>query len=134
MRSELRRFVFLSLMVGACGLPTAAGAAATTPVGQALNGKWQWEATCEHGGFHGVMEFNVQDASTFTGQFLNTNFWDKGVMSNGIIRGNHISFDRSYGLIVQHLSADLTGSLREMSGPYDSTMFGKCTLRGKKLQ
>ncbi len=62
------------------------------------------------------MEF-VQQGSTFTGQFLETNFWDKGTISNGVIQGNHINFDRSYGVIVQHLASDLSGSLREMSGP-----------------
>ena len=78
------------------------------------------------------MEFDVQ-SGTFTGKFLETNFWDKGVMANGTIQSSHISFDRTYGVIEQHLSADLSSSLREMSGPYLSTMFGNCTLRGKKL-
>jgi len=133
MRHRLSRYIFLGLLAGAFGLAAYAHAAATTAVAEALNGKWQWAATCDRGSFHGVMEFAVQGDGTFTGQFLQTNFWDKGTMTNGVIHGNHISFDRSYGLIVQHLAADLSGSLREMSGPYDSTMFGKCVLRGKKL-
>ena len=127
-----RFFVLSALIAGACGLAVPCGAAATAENSGGLNGKWQWEATCERGDFHGVMEF-VQNGSTFVGQFLETNFWDKGTISNGVISGNHISFDRSYGLIVQHLASDLSSSLREMSGPYDSAMFGKCTLRGKKL-
>jgi len=127
-----RLFVLSTLIIGACGLAVPCGAAETAENSGGLNGKWQWEATCERGSFHGVMEF-VQEGSTFTGQFLETNFWDKGTISNGVIQGNHINFDRSYGVIVQHLASDLSGSLREMSGPYDSAMFGKCTLRGKKL-
>ena len=127
-----RFFVLSTLITGACGLAVPCDAAATAENSGGLNGKWQWEATCERGSFHGVMEF-VQNGSTFVGQFLETNFWDKGTISNGAIQGNHISFDRSYGVIVQHLASDLSSSLHEMSGPYDSAMFGKCTLRGKKL-
>jgi hypothetical protein len=97
-----------------------------------IHGKWQWEATCDKGSFHGVMEF-VQQGSAFAGEFLNTNFWDKGTISNGVIRGNHISFDRTYGFIEQHLAANLTDANRRLSGPYESSMFGKCILRGKKL-
>ena len=121
-----------ALITGACELAGPCGAAATAENSGGLNGKWNWEATCERGSFHGMMEFDAH-GNTFTGQFLETNFWDKGVMLNGVITGNHISFDRTYGLIVQHLAADLSSSLRDMSGPYDSAMFGHCVLRGKKL-
>jgi hypothetical protein len=129
----LRHFCSSGLLIGVSVLTAGVCAGATAGIGDALNGKWQWEATCERGSFNGVMQFVVESGTTFSGRFMETNFWDKGTMSNGIIAGNHISFDRSYGLIVQHLSADLSGTLHEMSGPYDSTMFGKCTLRGKKL-
>ena len=88
-----RFFVLSTLIAGACGLAVPCGAAATAENSGGLNGKWQWEATCERGDFHGVMEF-VQNGSTFVGQFLETNFWDKGTISNGVIQGNHISFDR----------------------------------------
>lgn len=120
-----------ALVVGGCVFPVVFCAAAAG-VTEALSGKWNWEATCERGSFHGIMEFDAH-GNTFTGQFLETNFWDKGVMLNGVITGSHISFDRTYGLIVQHLAADLSESLRDMSGPYESTMFGHCVLRGKKL-
>jgi hypothetical protein len=97
-----------------------------------LTGQWQWAATCTRGSFHGVMEF-IQRGDTFTGRFLETNFWDKGTISNGILHGNMISFDRTYGLIEQHLSARLSDSNRSLSGPYDSPMFGQCTLSGHKI-
>jgi hypothetical protein len=53
------------------------------------------------------MQIEQQDTA-FTGQFLETNFWDKGTISNGVLTGKNMSFDRTYGLIQQHLSADLS--------------------------
>jgi hypothetical protein len=117
----------------ACGLLLAlACVAARAQSSDILSGKWEWQATCERGEFHGVMEI-AQQGSTFTGRFLETNFWDKGTISNGVLRGINMSFDRTYGMIAQHLSADLSDSNRKLSGPYESTMFGSCVLRGKKL-
>ena len=124
--------IFASLALGGCGLVALFCAAVRAQHADILTGKWQWEATCERGSFHGVMEF-VQKGNTFTGEFLNTNFWDKGTISNGVLRGNNISFDRTYGVIAQHLSANLSDAHRTLGGPYDSPMFGKCYLRGRKL-
>ena len=126
---RMRVSLLSALLVGATGVTLPLCAVASADV---LNGRWEWEATCDRGAFHGIMEF-TQTGSAFSGQFLETNFWDKGTISNGIIRDNHISFDRTYGLIVQHLAADLLPSNRALSGPYNSKMFGKCVLRGKKL-
>jgi hypothetical protein len=128
----LGKRLFASSALGGCGLVALFFAAARAQPADILTGKWQWEATCERGSFHGVMEF-VQKGNTFTGEFLNTNFWDKGTISNGVLRGNNISFDRTFGLIAQHLSANLSGTNRTLGGPYDSPMFGKCYLRGRKL-
>ena len=128
-----RFFVLSTLILGACGLavPCGAAAMATAENSGGLNGKWQWEATCEQGSFHGVMEF-VQEGTRLPAVPRNQFLGQRNDL-NGVIQGNHINFDRSYGVIVQHLASDLSGSLGEMSGPYDSAMFGKCTLRGKKL-
>jgi hypothetical protein len=128
-----KRFAVSSaLFIGGCSLLALLCAAARAQNADILTGKWEWQATCDRGEFHGVMEL-IQQGGTFTGQFLETNFWDKGTISNGVLRGNNMSFDRTYGLIAQHLSADLSDSNRRLAGPYDSTMFGKCVLRGKKL-
>jgi hypothetical protein len=77
MDRESTSFVLVTLILGSVGISTAVCTAATS-IAEALNGKWQWAATCDRGGFHGVMEFNAQSGSTFTGKFLETNFWDKG--------------------------------------------------------
>jgi hypothetical protein len=120
------------LVVGGFASTLALCAAAGAAESNFLTGRWQWAATCTRGSFHGVMEF-IQRGDTFTGRFLETNFWDKGTISNGILRGNVINFDRTYGLIEQHLSARLSDSNRRLSGPYDSSMFGRCTLNGHKI-
>jgi hypothetical protein len=97
-----------------------------------LSGKWDWQAACDRGEFHGIMEIN-QQGNAFTGEFLQTNFWDKGTISNDVLNGRNMSFDRTYGLIEQHLSADLSDGNRKLSGPYESQMFGHCMLNGKKI-
>ncbi len=130
MRQAKQLLALLTLVAGSYGLsPLWSSAASANDI---LSGQWAWQATCERGSFHGVMEF-VQKGDTFTGRFMETNFWDKGTISNGVLRGKNISFDRTYGLIEQHLSADLFDSNRKLSGPYNSPMFGQCTLRGHKV-
>jgi len=131
MRDGKRFILTWGLIAGATCLAALSGAPAQASSDNVLTGKWMWRATCDRGEFHGIMQLN-QQGSTFTGAFLETNFWDKGVISNGVLRGSNISFDRTYGMIAQHLSADLSDGNRKLAGPYDSTMFGKCMLRGQK--
>jgi len=132
MRRTKYVFALSILVAGSCAWTGPFCARAHAGEREFLTGQWQWAATCTRGSFHGVMEF-IQSGATFTGRFMNTNFWDKGTISNGILRGNLISFDRTYGLIEQHLSARLFDSNRRLSGPYESEMFGHCTLRGQKI-
>lgn len=127
-----RVFALSTFVVGGLALALPLCAAARAADSNFLSGQWQWAATCTRGSFHGVMEF-VQSGNTFTGRFMETNFWDKGTISNGVLVGNEISFDRTYGLIEQHLSARLSDSNRRLSGPYNSPMFGECTLTGRKI-
>jgi hypothetical protein len=98
-----------------------------------LTGQWRWAATCERGHFSGVMHL-VQVGNEFTGKFGETNFWDKGTISNGQIRGAHITFDRRYSFIYQRLEVDLLSSSGNLSmkGPYSSITFGKCELIATK--
>jgi hypothetical protein len=117
-----------ALLVACCSLFVCAQVRAE----DVLSGKWEWQATCDRGEFHGIMEID-QQGNAFTGQFLETNFWDKGTISNGVLNGRNMSFDRTYGLIEQHLSADLSDANRKLSGPYESAMFGHCVLNGKKI-
>jgi hypothetical protein len=116
------------LLVACCSLLVCVQARAE----DVLSGKWDWQATCDRGEFHGIMEIN-QQGNAFTGEFLQTNFWDRGTISNGVLNGKNMSFDRTYGLIAQHLSADLSDGNRKLSGPYESQMFGHCVLNGKKI-
>jgi hypothetical protein len=99
----------------------------------ALTGQWRWAATCERGKFSGVMHL-VQAGNEFTGKFGETNFWDKGTISNGQIRGSRITFDRWYSFIHQHLEVNLLSSSGNLSmkGPYSSVTFGKCELIATK--
>ncbi len=130
MRSNKRFGISSGFLIASWSLSVCVPARAETA--DILSGKWEWQATCDHGEFHGIMEIKQQDTA-FTGQFLETNFWDKGTISNGVLNGKNMRFDRTYGLIQQHLSADLSDANRKLSGPYESTMFGHCILRGKKL-
>jgi hypothetical protein len=130
MRSGTRFSIRLCWLIASWSLLVCTPARAGTA--DVLTGKWEWQATCDRGEFHGVMQIEQQDTA-FTGQFLETNFWDKGTISNGVLTGKNMSFDRTYGLIQQHLSADLSDGDRRLSGSYESTMFGHCVLRGKKL-
>jgi hypothetical protein len=130
MRQPKQLLALLTLIAG--GYSLLLPWSSTASAADILSGRWAWAATCAHGSFHGVMEF-VQSGDSFTGRFLETNFWDKGTISNGVLRGKNISFDRTYGLIEQHLSANLFDSNRKLSGPYNSPMFGHCTLSGHKI-
>jgi hypothetical protein len=131
MRDGKRLSLLPVLIAGSICLAAPTGGPAQANPDSILTGKWAWQATCDHGEFHGIMQLD-QQGSTFTGAFLQTNFWDKGIISNGVLRGSNMTFDRTYGLIEQHLSADLSDGNRKLSGPYDSAMFGKCVLRGQK--
>jgi hypothetical protein len=77
MRSSKRFGISSGFLIASWSLSVCVPARAETA--DILSGKWEWQATCDHGEFHGIMEIKQQDTA-FTGQFLETNFWDKGTI------------------------------------------------------
>lgn len=104
---------------------------------RSLNGVWRWSGQCAKYSepYVGTVTL-AQSGNSFTGTHGNTNMWDRGSISNGLVTGNRVRFDRTFGQYTDHLSLTLSGSGSgmRMSGVIpDTAHSGRCVMTFSKL-
>ena len=100
---------------------------------RSITGTWRWVADCERNvrHFEGTMTFD-QTGSTFTATHGGTNNFDTGMVTNGRIVGDRVSFTRQWGMFVDNLDLKLSG--RRMQGVLPNTQYsGRCTVTATRL-
>src|SRR5262245_61027720 len=60
-----------------------------------LTGSWYWRAVCTVGNYRGAARIFQQTAAHFSGRLGNTSFYDRGAISDGLLRGRVASFTLS---------------------------------------
>ena len=60
-----------------------------------LNGSWYWRANCAVGSYRGSARIFQQTSDRFSGRLGNTSFYDRGSISDGLLRGRVASFTLS---------------------------------------
>lgn len=93
----------------------------------AVAGRWKWSANCASGPGGGIFYLRETSPGEFSGEFGNTNSWDVGVISNGKVRGQTITFESFYS-IKRIWTATSSGS--RMSGSFTGP--GSCTFSARK--
>ena len=114
--------------------PKAEDARAPGSSNTGLGGRWRWSANCgNNGNWGGAFQIQQAGGSNFSGAFAQTQFGDEGVISDGTVQGDRISFNRrAYDPLgrVQRWSGRLVGGAR-MSGSITDPL-GSCTFSATK--
>ncbi len=101
-----------------------------------LDGQWKWNADCAFGNWGGVITIVQTSASTFHGGFGGQGPADVGTITDGTLRGKHISFLRHEpNNIVEHYDANLVSMEPPMfKGNHVHHITGACQFTGAKMK
>lgn len=97
-----------------------------------LTGSWYWRATCAVGSYRGSARIFQQTSDRFAGRLGNTSFYDRGSISDGLLRGRVASFTLSAFGESARIRAVVVGLKRgrlEVRTAHASPLLGSCQLR-----
>jgi hypothetical protein len=97
-----------------------------------LTGSWYWRATCAVGSYGGSARIFQQTSDRFAGRLGNTSFYDRGSISDGLLRGRVASFTLSAFGESARIRAVVVGLKRgrlEVRTAHASPLLGSCQLR-----
>jgi hypothetical protein len=97
-----------------------------------LTGSWYWRANCGVGSYRGAARIFQQRSDSFSGQLGNTSFYDRGFISNGLLRGRVASFTLSAFGKSARIRAVVVAMKRgrlEVRTAHASPLLGSCQLR-----
>jgi hypothetical protein len=96
-------------------------------------GQWKWTANCAIGNWGGVITIVQTSASAFHGSWSTQGYANIDIITDGTIRGKHISFLRHEN-VVERYDADLI-SMEPPTVPGDHVHYGAgaCHFTGTKM-
>ena len=97
-----------------------------------LTGSWYCRANCAVGSYRGAARIFQQTSDRFSGRLGNTSFYDRGSISDGLLRGRVASFTLSAFGKSARIRAVIVALKRgrlEVRTAHASSLLGSCHLR-----